>query len=447
MSRQVDTWNISGYFEAERGFFRSPLGGLVDHCIARSRDSADRAIPRPPWWSYLPQPDAKRGIVGWTGIMYVNETPSATAGGYVVSGSRMAQVGDIDRRLRRVSPLSYQVLAAYHGDRGSRWAAEATRRADGDGPILGGLGPGAIAALYPMTDAGKALLAFERELARANHEDTAGGKAKKGKKGKKERAAAHEAAAQAKAAHEAYRAELVAAIAEKEVEHAKLGDEMDRVGLLVGGLRVEEALAREANRKVPPAVRSKLAHAKRELHAVIAVRAALLRAASKLREQLSYAAVPAPALCKDEEAAAVVRERTRRQAVYAQELQVWQETKADMERVSGRMEHNDPRLPPKPPPPDLPQVPQVSSARTPVDIPYLSDDDQLRVAFTLAGRGGGASSEAARRNKVRRDLLLKRAGDQAALLLSRAWSEWVRAGGAGGPPNVTPHLAPPGGTP
>lgn len=436
-SIHIDTQSLSTFFGSDRAFYTSPLGGMIEHCRSRSRDSSDRPIPRPPPWSFLPQPDAKRGVKGLRGIMYVHETPNPLAGSYEVDASKMASIGHVDRRLRavcRISTLSYQVLAAYHGDRGALWASAATPRTvenpkTGKPEVIKGVGPGALASLFMMTEAGRALLALERELCAKPTPTRAMGKRQEA----------------ALLAHAAYREELQQAIASKQADLDKLierGGQLERTAADLGTARVEEALAKEAGTRVPTAVRRKIAKAEQERDVVRDGQQDLRRTLHHLRSQLAYgsAAVPTATTKADDGFADTLRERRELLADYQVELAVWLETKESLERVCGPMADTDPRLGPKPPEPSLPAVPQARTVlprapwRSEGSPLELSDDARLKNAFVLASTPSGGCSDQNRRNITRRNLLLQRAAAQATALLHRAWLDWHRTDPTSAPP-------------
>ena len=440
-STPFDTQRLTRFFGSGRAFYRSPMGGMIEHLRARSRDSADQPIPRSPPWSYLPQPDAAHGVKGLRGIMFVNETPSSTAGSYEIDEGQMATMGEMDRRLRNVlrhSPLAYQVLAAYHGDRGSLWATAAIDRKieptnGGTAELIRGVGPGALAALYTMTEAGRSLLALERALSTRPAFTKATEKRH----------------ADAIAAHAAYREELQAAIAAKRAELAATGEtgsEQDLVAMRLGALRAEEIDIKDGGAKVPSRLRTARVKAEADLETVREAQKEIRRTLHQLQEQLAYTAgaPAAPNPKPDDGAAEIMRARRLAESAYELELKVWRETKENLERVCGPMADTDPRLGSRPAPPDLPPVPQVllvvATGRKVEPLPELSDDALLKTAFLLSTTTGRGTSDQNRKNVTRRALLLQRAGAQATLLLQRAWVEWEAAGHDRTPPIV--YVAP-----
>lgn len=416
--RHFDISRLTRFFGSDRVFYSSPMGAMQRFLLLRSADSAGQRIPRTPPWSFLPQPDRHLGTPGLRGIMYVNETPSHTAGSYEIDDSKMADLGEIDRQLRtvcRLSPLSYRVLAAYHGDRGSQWAAAAIDRIveiDGKPKVFRGLGPGALVALYPLTEAGRALLTMERGLGR--HED---------EKNPSKRQAAE------LAAHTTYREELQAAIVEKQVDLAKLGEQggaLDRVAVVLGELRVRQAIHKQEGEKVPSALRTKITEAEKKLADVRTGQADLRRTIHHLQTQYAYTAAPPAAKnpILDNGTRETLRLRQEIQGTYDTELRVWLDTKEALERVCGPMADTDPRLGSKPLLPDLPPVPQASTAHLLRSEPTaeLSDDAVLRVAFSLTTTNGQ------QKQGSRRTILLQRAAAQATMLLQQAWVCWGKAG-------------------
>lgn len=398
-----DASQLRGYFSSDRVFFRSSFGAMLDHLRSDSSDSEGHRIPIPASWAWRPSRDEP---VVWASAASTKR--QWNSGSYEVSEEIMQNVGGAGRRLRQLSNLAYVVFGRYYGDAGAMWAAAAQdrkgARAGKDVVLFKGIGPGAIAALYIMTAAGRELIEFEKAMAE-------GSASTKRRTVKAEEQAAH-------------RASIEATIAEKEVAIEALGDDRETKAMELGLLRTKEAEYRGNNTRIPTALYNRVKKTKGELQELRRAREDLRRDILRLRLQLVYVPVsadnnPTP----DETSAAVLADRRRLAAIFDSELATWQDIKDDMERVCGKMADDDKRLPPRPVL-DLPQLApaRIVSHRIRPQETHLSDDDRLHVAFVLDRSLAGSKEAIAKRRS-----LLSLASTQANAMLVSAWAEWMQS--------------------
>ena len=154
-----DESHLAFYFRAASLFQRSTFGAQLE----RARVTIGG---RPRSWAWLPS------STGDGAPVHVPATHEPSMG-YEVDHGDLLRFSRVSRRMQATARAdgAFDVLEAYYGDRGCRWQATAAGRPStsstpaGSGPSVvatGGKGPGAIAALYSLTPAGRALLDRER---------------------------------------------------------------------------------------------------------------------------------------------------------------------------------------------------------------------------------------------------------------------------------------------
>lgn len=412
-----DDFLLTTFFASDSLFWQSPMGAMIAHLRARSCNSDGRRILAGQQWDWLPPADSPQWWPGPKGVeqaVFCKETISYDAGSYVVSDLRMANVGKVNRRMLRISPRSYTTLARYYGDAGKMWSVASQdrygKRRGKDVLLCTGIGPGAIASLYVLTEAGQMLIAFERDLA-AGAPDPRKKPSARG------------------ADHDAHRAALENAIASKVKELEAVGEALDERATLLGELRVQKERMKADKIRVSSSIVAKLAALRDDMAALRDERIKCRRSIHQLQLNLVFsrhgAAPPGPNPKPDADTKAILDQRLLLTTDYELALAEWTAVKTDLVNVCGEMADDDRRLPPKPTPPDLPMLPMASTiplhARAPREEVHLSDDDRLHVSFLLAKSSFGAPRDAERRR-----LLLKRAGAQAEALIHRAWSEWLQ---------------------
>ena len=169
---------LQRFFATGHLFQRSSFGAQLDKAAAnRPAKGAKRKYgPKRPWfWN----PPSARGVTLDPQIEVKSVQSEAGNGHRTIPDDDLLLHAEVSRRMvalyRAGAPgphrsksarTSYVVLACYYGERGARWAAASQDRFFGDGAkrelAYTGIGPGVIAALFPLTPAGQELLRRER---------------------------------------------------------------------------------------------------------------------------------------------------------------------------------------------------------------------------------------------------------------------------------------------
>lgn len=162
------------YFGRQCMFERSTFGDVLERARRQAFDSTGKRVKiTRRTWNWQPETQYRAG----DGRLYRDQTAPlppmmvrAQHGGepgYEVEDHLLRRFGDVSRRMlaiERSHPTEKRVLEAYYGDRGSRFAAFSSDRYDPqDGHLIRGAGPGAIAALYVLTELGQTFLERERK--------------------------------------------------------------------------------------------------------------------------------------------------------------------------------------------------------------------------------------------------------------------------------------------
>lgn len=422
---------IDRYFTSERIFIRSNFGAQLERA-ANNRDSRGRAFGPARAWNWLPD-----GI----------EPPNWPEAGQHPEPSLQEpdvevfeRIGGIDRRMRmlgRKSPESFEVLTAYYGDRGSRWASYSQDREvtgdEGQAPTrIMGVGPGSIAAVYRLTPAGHALLAFERDLTT---------RGRTSKQVKRDLRAQQKAEAEHRAALEHQVAARTADHEKARAAHASALESLAAAQKVRADLHALSMVSKVSASELA-AANARLREGKTRLVAAMDVVEKTERSLRLVRDSHSYLALPAKLANPEPDGATMDALKAYKSALethaaelkkHEEELKVWQEEKRDLERVSGDMSDSDSRLRPKPRAPKPPAEPSLAESRLPApyydvkqrDAPQGSDDDVLYVSM-LVDKNDRAKGAFGRRQRF-----LDQARDQADGLLVVAWTQWMWTGRPG----------------
>jgi hypothetical protein len=440
------------YFSADRLFWRSPMGPMLDRARAERFTSDGRPVGQSREWDWLPpngkhKPEAHMQLMGQR---------RGEGGGYELDSEDVIRHGSISRRIMEISrrnPRHYGVLAAYYSDRGSRWAAASQDRFDRDGKLLAkGVGPGALVAIYPLTPSGRALIQRERSLSSNLRPRLA--------------PTSSATSSSPEEAHDVARGALEAEIDEvtRRLEKMEATRKVAEGALSAILAEIEQ---RKSNRlKGSTTLRDRVARAEEDVAIARAEEEELQRILSLLRHTLVNSAVPSalpsPGLPSPELRRAWQEEFKRftshmtthmteyEKALAAYDIAELRREQALVERSTvlrrlskeGVVSPNDPRLPIVPPksvkparPMDLP-APQAPQARLPAlydkrttETAELSDDDVLEVAFLLDRKSKGLS---------RRRILLDKARAEATAMFARASAEWLAITKKHSPPSTIP---------
>lgn len=444
---------LSFFFGADRMFWQSPLGAQLEHAASARRDSSGRALGSARSWHWnLPDPRTGEQRPPPTFVSHAAKHGGSGSGGYEVSPDRMLLFSRASSRAltlwrNRSTRLAYAVLLAYYGDRGCRWAAQSQDRYElgPDGKRLlrdgrdvltwHGLGPGAIAAVYPFTAAGAELLRWEaaQSLRQADKGRVKPGKvhhlspallaAARQQKKKKPPRPSPESVATAR------RRELETTLHTCETALHTLEEHVRRATTHVDQLVEQAARARAlGEHRQARALTSDAARAREARQEPVLALAEAQRTADLLRRELGWRGLPPtlPSPLPEDEDRVLLDERAELQDAHTLLLDAWRDACAAA-RAAGR------DLPPEPPPPVLPPVPvlRLPTLYQPAPPPHRHPDEQLQVALVV---------ERTQSNPHRRKLLTL-AREQAETLLCAAWSAWLRTRPPRGRPLPPVHAA------
>ena len=448
-AEQMADADLRFYFSADNLFWRSPMGGMLERARSERFDSNNRPIPRPREWDWLPdvgnhKPDPH---------MVLSSAKRSEGGGYEPDGDDVLRHGSISRRIRELIKKSrgpsgrhYDVLQAFYADRGARWAAASQDRFDRDGRLLAkGIGPGALAAIYPLTPSGRLLIQRERSMSTTFRPRLA--------------LVAEKAAVQ-KEAHDTAREALETEI--EEVTSKLEGMERRRKEAESSRSVILAEIAKLRAEKITPSttLRDRATRTDEEVAIVRSEEAELQRILFLLRHTLANSAtptsLPAPQPPPAQARQAWLEEFTSKMNPYEKDLACYHAEKlrreqAIVERGSllrrlskeGPISADDPRLPVIPPEPTKPikphgmAMPNAPQARLPTlydqqtsPVADMSDDDVLEVAFLLQRRNNATLS--------RRKVLLDKAREEATRMFVQATEAWLEITRKNAPPSSPP---------
>jgi hypothetical protein len=431
-------------FNSDHFFSRSSFGLQLDHALEAGSTSNGHRVGRGRSWHWNPPlPGGKLQRPPPTYVSYAARQGGSNHG-YEVSHGRLMDLGEASTRALRLyrapapardqpssGKVSFYVLQAFYGERGARWAQAALTRyeldpkgerlqADGKDVIAyEGLGPGAIAAVFPFTPAGQELCRWE-----AAQRDRPQKQPKpKQKQGKHRRRAPTEHQLRIATYHRR-KAELMTAIERLvgQVGHlgqaaAKAHDPVHAAQRAFDLVRGQEGTPRRAAAKV-------LKAAKDAAQPVVEAHKLALGHLIMLRGELTYLNTSppvAPILGEDERRGLqdVLAERKRLHAAHDAALKAWRAAAEEARRARQA-------APPTPPTPVLPPlpVPRLPTHHASAPPPRLNPDDQLTISLLLDRLSANSH----------RKLLLVRAQCQANELLFKAWYDWQ--GTASRPPRA-----------
>jgi hypothetical protein len=182
---QADVAALETYFAAGAHFERSTFGAMLSRqaTVAFGANGRRHKLTKRTWW-WRPG-DYARGAFGSLVERYDAPAPPMHIGkgdggepSYTPEDRVLEAFGAASRRMLAVERMrepadksraesvglrAKRVLEAYYGDRGRRWEWYATDRKDEHNKPIKGAGPGKIAAVFVLVDAGRRFLEKERE--------------------------------------------------------------------------------------------------------------------------------------------------------------------------------------------------------------------------------------------------------------------------------------------
>jgi len=439
MIQPEDERALTHLFNSDHYFSRSSFGLQLDHAIEAGSTSSGHRVGRGRSWHWNPPNPVSRAQRPPPTYVSYAARQGGSSHGYEVSHGRLMDLGEASRRARSlwrkpapspvphgvVTPaqLSWYVLQAYYGERGARWAQAAQTRyeldpkgerlqVDGkDVVAYEGLGPGAIAAIFPFTAAGQELCRWEASQRDRPQKQPKQPKQRGNQPKRRRTPTAHQVRV---ATYTRRKTELDTAIARlaQQVDHLgkaaeKAFDPVKVAQKAFDQLRGQEGTPRRAAAKVLKAAKD-AAQPVVEAHKLALGHLIMLRAEIAW---LNTAPPTAPVLGAEDSQTlpAVLAERRHLQAAHEAALKTHHKAAEEARRQR--------RPPPTPPPapvlPPLP-VPRQPTHHTSAPPPRLNPDDQLTISLLLERLGANSH----------RKLLLVRAECQANELLYKAWLDW-----------------------